>query len=594
MARTLEWRLHQFLVYGLLTPLGSSAPSASTLLISFSSVIGMGWLTNILLAGLGICAHRRVASVAIASLATAAAINALYHPQVFYWFTAALEYTWSVLLLLIGIVLAVEAARRLSGRLQLLLTALATASFAFMVAGFSETHLIFQLTVVALIAFFVFIFSHGAKRKSYFSLTVAGIMGTVASLGVQLASPGFQYRSSQLDYEGIPVFPVRDIPDLLYRSLDSLLKYMSHEACFAGFMLVAFAGMFLTMALRPRYGLASRPPKIAAAHAPIAFALAVQLLFIPVLWSHQSDNLQVLGRFSFAFMLIVFMNLLANLLLLSLLWRRDLLENALNRRNGLMTYSGCVLLLVCLLFALTQTRSIHYKASSYLFVTSLSMLLMLAGQLAFNANEPRLKGVFLLAAFATASAVLTLAALIAVMWWGLGHIVERTMAPAPYTLMIAGLINGLALGALIRRGFSMTHANAVWLRYIRLFCLLVAVTIVTGMVIGHGQRISHAREDAAIWDDAHQEIIRLRDAGDPAVYTKLFPRFPNYHIGAIDSKIQNEPLAGCRCSITSCWMAANLTTIVAARRKRWLWATRRRIARKSTVWHTAQAVKTSG
>jgi len=531
----------KFLLYGILTPLDTSAPSVTPLLISASSVIGMGWLTNSILASLGIRAHRRVASVAIASLATAAAINGLYHPQVFYWFTAAVEYTWSVVLLLLGIALAVEAARRL-GRVQLLLAALATALYAFMVAGFSETHLIFQLTALVLIACFVFLFSVGPKRKSYVILAMAGILGTVASLGVQLASPGFQNRSSQSNYEGIPIFPVRDLPELIERSLDALLEYMSPEASFAGFMLVVSAGMFLTLSLSSRDSLASRPPKIAAAYAPMAFALAVQLLFIPILWSHQSDNLQVLGRFSIAFMVVVCMHSCASLLLLALIWRRDLFEKALNSRIGLMTYCSFVLLLICLLFAMTQARSIHYKASSYLFVTALSMLIMLAGQLAFSAREPRLRDVFLLSAFATASAVLTLAAQIAVMWWGLGHIVERTMAPAPYTLMIAGLLNGIALGALIRHRCCRTHADAGWLRCIRLSCLLVAIAIATGIVIGQGQRISHTREDAAIWDAAHQEIIRLRDEGDPAVYTKLFPHFPNYRIGAIDSKYKNKPL----------------------------------------------------
>ena len=531
-----------FLLYGLLAPLGPSAPSLFLLFLSTTAFIGYGWLSNILLASLGICAHRRAVSVVMASIATAATINSVYHQQAFYWMTGAVVYTLPAVLLLLGIGMAVEAARRLRGRLQLLLAAFATAIYAFMNGGFSEMYLVFQLTAMSLIALFVLVFHMGPKRISYVILVMAGLSGSVASLGVQLTSPGFQNRSSQPNYDGVPIFPIRDLPDLMERVLDVQLEYMGHEASFAGFMLVASVGLFFTLSLGKRYGPASEPANTAAIYASIAFALVVQLLFMPILWSHQSDNLQVLDRFSFAFMLIVCPNAIAIAVLLALLWRRDLLDKALKRQNGLMICCGCVLLLVCLLFMMTQVRSIHYKASSYLFVTALSMLIMLSGLLTFNANEPRLRGFFLLSAFATAGAVITLAALICVKLWGLGYIVERTLTSATFALMLAGLLNGLTLGVLIRRGFQMTEAKAVWLRCIKLFCILIALTIATGMMIGHGQRINHVREDAAIWDATHQEIMRMRDAGDPAVYTKRFPTLLHKHIGAIPSRYKNAPL----------------------------------------------------
>ena len=173
----------------------------------------------------------------------------------------------------------------------------------------------------------------------------------------------------------------------------------------------------------------------------------------------------MLGRFSFAFLLIVYTNLCAIILSLALLWRRDLLDNALKRQNGLMKYCLCVLLFVCLLFGVTQVRSIHYKASSYLFVTTLSTLILLAWQLACMADEPRMRGLFRLSAFAGAGAVITLAALIGVKLWGEGYIVERALASATYALMLAGLMNGVTLGALIRLGFDKTKADAIWLQW---------------------------------------------------------------------------------------------------------------------------------
>ena len=430
-----------FLLVGLLAPLDTMAPPLFSLFICAAAFVGFGWLTNTVLACLGSRAHRRAASVVLASLTTAATINGFYHAQVYYWFSAAVEYSWSAVMLLLGIAMTAATAHRLQGRIQLLLAMFVAMLYAFINAGFSEMYLVFQLTAVALITVFVFIFQHGPKRNSYIVIAIAGLLGTVASLPVQLSSPGVTTRSSLSVVFGTPIFPVRDLPNLLDRALDAMLEYMRHEASFAGFMLVASAGLFITLSLGSRPPVDSKPWKTSNAYAPIVLALVVQLLFIPILWSHQSDNLQVLGRFSYSFMTTVCLNAIAIAVLLGLLWRQDLLDKALKRQNGLMIYCGCVLLLVCLLFAVTQVRSMNYKASSYLFVTTLATLIMLAGQLAFGANETPLTRLFPLAVFATAGAVLTLAALLGVKLWGAGYIVERALASATYALMLAGLMN---------------------------------------------------------------------------------------------------------------------------------------------------------
>ncbi len=531
-----------FLLYGLLARLGIAAPPLFALFLCASTFVGFGWVSNTLLAGMGIYAHRRTIVVALASLTTAATINGFYHKEVFYWMTAAVEYTWPAVMFLLGIVLAVEMARRLRGRGQHILAAIAAALYAFLNAGFSEMYLVFQLSAVSLIAIFVFVFQQGPKRKSYVILALAGVLGTIASLPLQLAAPGFAFRNSQSEVFGYLVLPVRDFPNLVDRALDMTLQYVGHEASFAGFMLVAFAGLFLTLTVCNRISPDSKLRSVTAARSPFALGLVIQLLFVPILWSHQSDNLQVLGRFSYAFMVTVCINLFAIFVLLALLWRRDTLEKVVNRRNGLMIYCSCILLAVCLLFVMTQVRSIHYKASSYLFFTALTILLMLGGQLTLIADEPRLKRLFLLSAFVTASAVITLLALIAVKLWGVGYIIDRTLTAVTFALMLAGLMTGVTLGALIQRGFCMTDAKAVWLRWIRLFCFFVALTIAAGMVIGHGQRISHVRQDAKIWETTHQEILRLRDEGNPTVYTKNYARLITDHLGRTPSRYKSTPL----------------------------------------------------
>jgi len=531
-----------FLLYGLLARLRTAAPPLFALFLCASTFVGFGWLTNLVLAYLGIRAHRRIASVVLAALTTAATINGFYHAQVFYYLTIAVEYTWPAVMLLLGIALAVEAARRLRGNVQNGLAAFAAALYALINAGFSEMYLVFQLTAVALIAVFVFVFQQGPKRNLYVILAIAGLLGTIASLPLQLTSPGVAYRTSLSYILGNPVIPVRDLPDLLDRTLHETLYYAGKQAGFAGFILVAFAALFVTLTVGKRSPVDSKPWKISIAYAPIAFALIAQVLFVPILWTHSSDNLQVLGRFSYAFALVAGINILAIAILLALLWRRDLLDKALDRRNGLMMYCGFVLLLACLLFTMTQVRNIHYKAAAYLLFTAVTLLIMLAWQLTCMADEPLMQELFRLSAFVTAGAFLTLAALLAVKLWSVGYIIDRTLTAAIFALMLAGLFNGVALGALIQRGFRMADADACWLRGIRLLCLLVALTIAAGMVIGQGQRISQVREDTAILKEGHEEITRLRDEGNPAVFTKKFPYFNPDEIGSMPSKHEYHPL----------------------------------------------------
>ena len=241
-----------FLLYGLLAPLGAAAPPLFSLFLCASAFVGFGWLTNTLLAYLGLRAHRRAASVVLASLTTAATINGFYHTQVFFWLTAAVEYSWPAVMLLLGIALATATVRRLRSRTELFLAAFATALYAFANAGLSELYLVFQLSAVALITLFVFIFQHSPSRKIYLILAMAGLLGTIASLPVQLSSPGVAIRSSLSVVAGTPIFPVRHLPDLLDRVLDTALKYMGLEASFAGFMLVASAGLFITLSVRNR------------------------------------------------------------------------------------------------------------------------------------------------------------------------------------------------------------------------------------------------------------------------------------------------------------------------------------------------------
>ena len=523
----LQWRelLHgdysNFLLHGLLAPLAEKAPPIFSLIMMTAAFVGFSWLVNKVLSCLEICRHRHKIVVALASLSVAATIIGFYTAQAFYWMSAAVEYTWPSTVLLLGIALAVETGRRLHSKLHHGLAAAAAVFYAFVNAGFSELYLVAQMALAGLAAVYVYAFQHGRKRRTYLILALALCLGTFSGLLAQLSAPGHANKISQPKLYGYLMLPVRDLPALVSGAFSLTLQYSGQQAGFAGFMLVVFAGLFMTLSAASPTARDPIARKISVTAAPTAISLAVQLLFLPILWSHRSDDLQVFGRFSYAYMTVISINLLMILVLLTLLWRRRL-NQLLTKRNGLMMYCSCVLLVVCLLFMFTQVRNIHYKASSYLFFTALAMLLMVAGQLTFTASEPRFSKLFQASLFVAACAVLTLSAQLAVMLWGTGIIIERSLAAATFVLMIAGLLIGVSLGALIHRGYELTIAPAARPFWIRLFCLVFAGTIAAGIVFGQAHRIVNLRNFAETWDADYQTIIRLRDEGDPAVYTKFF------------------------------------------------------------------------
>ena len=321
----LHWRnawngdYSNFLMYGLLAPLGTAVPPFFALVILVTAAVAYGWQINTVLTWLTIRFHRIPIIIALASLATAAAINGFHAGHAFYWFTAACEYAWPGAMLMIGIALATEATRRLRGKLSHLLLALATAVYAFINAGFSELFVVLQLAAVALIAVYVFVFVSHPQRKRYRVLAIAALLGTVASLLLQVSAPGFAIRSSLTTNLNYLVLPVRELSALIGRTVDETLLYAGNQKSFAGFMLVAFAGMFAALISSKPVPVDSRSLRLPAVNTPLAFALIVQLLFLPILWTQRSDSIEVLGRFSYAFTLVVGTNLLMILVLLSLL-----------------------------------------------------------------------------------------------------------------------------------------------------------------------------------------------------------------------------------------------------------------------------------
>ena len=524
-----NWSGHysNFLLFGLLAPLATVAPSVFPLILSAIGLLGFAWLNLKILALLGVVKHRRKIALSLASVALAATYNGFHSAEAFYWFTAVVAYTLPAAILLLCLALAVETGERLRSVLQLRLASMALAAVAFINAGFSTMYLVFQLPFLALLAISAYVLLQGRKRRVYLSLAFAGCLGSFASLLLQLSAPGLAHRASQPENFGQIIAPIRNLGELFGRTIELVMQHAGHPPAFAGFMLMLTASLFVTLTMYKPAPVDTRPTRIPGAASGLWLCLIAQVFLLPFLWAHSSDGPLFFWRFSLRYTVVLGVNLVSILAFLFLIWKRSALGNLLNSERGLSIYSSLVLLAIAALFMLTQVRINEYQASSYLILTAFTLLIMLVTQLAAVVDAPQTRQLTLLAEFVTGIMLISFAVIIGVSLWAQGFIYERTFAPITFLLMVSGFLWGALAGVLVKRCGGMTYFGGGWIRWFWLANLLTAIIIAGGIVLGQSKRINEFANFAAVWEETHQEILKLRADGDPALDTREFMFLPH-------------------------------------------------------------------
>ena len=329
---------------------------------------------------------------------------------------------------------------------------------------------------------------------------------------LHLISPGMHTRVANI--EAGPIARIQSFPDLLNSTLSRTVHFLVQPEAFAGFMLLFGLGLAATLLLYRPASSARQSKPITLGTAPLWLCLLVQLLFLPILWTHQSDLPQLADRFSYSFSVVLAVNLLSIILILGLLLRRKWFEqNILNRSDGLPLYSSSILLFVLALFAMTQLRSIDIKAAAYLFFTSLIYLGALGWQLAPMTADSRAKRFALLATVSYVMPVATLAAIVVVSLYGRGSVTERILAPVAYLQVIPGLIWGAYYAFLIQRLRLRSKANQRWITFSGAIGMVLLVSVAVGIVFGHAKLIPDFSLFAREWETRHQQLLKASESG---------------------------------------------------------------------------------
>lgn len=517
------------IVFSVMAPFGANAPRVFSSALFVVWLLSMAWLFETLLARLNVERHRRALSLGAAALTLAATINAFYTLQSLYYFAAIVRYSLPLGLLAIYLASVLAATSRAFRGPRLTIAATFGFAICFVAAGLSELYMVFQLCLLTFMLMLAAFDARRNGRKEYLVLIAAGLAATALSLLIQLSAPGIALRSTRfLPSEAVSK---RALPVFLNYLSEGLVRFALREQVLAGFIMLFGIGLFGALRLHRAPRGDSPGDSTTLARASLWCGVVVQLVCLPVLWAHTSDQLSVLGRFSYAYSSVIALNLGLLLSFLFLLWRGGGISALVfERRNGLLQLSGGMLLLILLLFVAVHFRSIHHRASHYLMLTTVLLVGMLAWQLERALGDGQSKRFGLAAAIMTLMTAASCILLISVPLYTIGRVMARVTTPSILMLVSLGLVWGAYVGYLMRRASQTARAREFWLPGIGLAGLIVALVIGAGIMLGQASFIPNLRTFAQEWDAREQLIISQRDSGQRHILVEPLSFDLSWHI----------------------------------------------------------------
>ena len=505
---------YSFIVaFDALAPLGPEnlPPVMPTVLISLFT-LGQAWLIWHVLRDLQVDRDRLWIAVIVAALSAFATIISFHTRENYFHFIASLRHTAPVGAFLLFLGLALELARRIRSRPQSAWAAAACALIGFTIAGMSELHALLQLIALLILAGCFGAFIGRPLWRTRFVLISGGLLGSAASLLLQMSAPGAAMRVEQtatLEYTN----PLGDLPTLIARTLESSYSYIGHPGSILGFMLLLAVGLAAALvACRPRSAPVVQSSMAFSAPALLA-GLMLQLALFPALWLQAGAPTATLALSS---TLVRGLHILMIAAFAIVILRRKTFEALLNRRaDGALFASAAVLFAVLVMCAGAQDRELPAEAAAYLFVTALTLLGNLS-LLLRSLNEDLPARWF--ARAASLSILMALAGVglpVAVGLYSLGFVFDRTLAVSSWAQVTLGLVWGAYIGFLLGRACHPTQGHTRRARWMAAAGLLFAAAIIAVSVVLPQLRLApnfaaYARE----WDARHERIVKLRDRGE--------------------------------------------------------------------------------
>lgn len=480
-------------------------------------------------------------AASIASLALAASLDSLYSLEALYWFNASSRYTFPLAVFTLVLAAALKTPGTLDSKARFTGLLIATALGSFVAAGASELFAVFQLTLFSLLLLPLVVLLAKSTRPPYLILLGVNWAATGGSLLIQLTAAGATDRMSR--YVAWHGMASRDTGALISQTLQASFEYVTEANGFGAFALLFALSLFATLYnLRPPASQSGAPtPRLE--RRPLLFGLSAQLLCLPLIWLHSSDNPQLLGRFSAGYASVVAINALLIVSLLALLRLRRRLNKAYaSSQNSDLFTAALLLTLVAGLLALTQVRSIHWRAAAAIVITAHSLLFMLLWQLSGLLSRSSGRSLTGLPLFSYVLIFIPIAAVVFANLYVTGSLAERSLAFAPYLLALQGALWGGVLGYALSLRSAPSLGAARPLKSMQLGALATAAILALGIALNQAGNIRPFQQYAQDWDARHQALVQARAGGQLKVTVAPFSFDLERYISEVDSRYDGCPL----------------------------------------------------
>ena len=490
---------------GLFAPLDAALPRLAPAVILLIWLAGAYWLLRQGLDALDAQLPRRSTALALAALLVTASIHAFDYGLSLFWMVSGLRYGLSAALLTGCLALALHAARRFQRDYVSTLRVTAVGAGFFVCGGFAEILVVFQLALLSLSAVAVTVLLRERARSAALVVLGAAWLGSFVSLLAQYFAPGTSARDA---YIAGGHSTVRALQPLVMDTLRGVFAYMARpELVLSLLWLMAVGALAALCAIRARRQ-ESAPGRAVCFQLPrLSFwaLLALQWLWLPLLWAHTSDDLQVFGRFSWRYLAVILLNIGGILAFGAALWQRSRLNAWLQSRSAGAQPGALTACALFVMMNLAAPLPIDRLAAAYLFSSVGGFLLCVLQGAGLRLGW--------LALAAWASAWLCVSAMAAVSLFGMGGTMLHAM-PAGFSLVVAsGLSWGLCLGCAIA-GHAAASGDQRWVPRAMALALGVALLIGGVVVARQTTMLAEYRVFAAQWDANHNHILDLRAAGE--------------------------------------------------------------------------------
>ena len=519
-------RYAEFLFLGITAPLDTLLPRIILPFMILLWLAGWVWLVFQGLAFLKTGDSRLALSISIAALTVAAVNNAFYTWESRYWYGAVVAHTLPIVLFTVYMGLTVWMAPRLRKNIRSILRIIAGAAICFLVAGFSEAHVVYQLIFLSFCLLMSFALLESSVRYRYVLVFGVGWLATLASLIVQWTAPGVAARMAG---DVIKFAPDRSLGVLVSKTLTRGFEHIKDPEVFAGFIMLMAVGLLVALVTYKPPALSKASKTLKLTLPALWLGLIFHLLCLPLLWLYTSDNPQFLGRFSSRYMALILLNILFILGFLVMLWQRKRINAQLQKREPgrlFLRWFMAAAFIFALLFALTQIETLYFYSSIYLFTSALVFLIILTS-LYTNAEERKFG---LLAFCSYGLGWVSILAVVFMQLFAVGYMSSRTLAAGACLLVLSGLVWGAYIGYLAKRYLPSLQAGQAWIRFLKLGSLAIVIIIAANIAVNQAALIPDYQNFAKVWDANHAKIIAARDSGQDVIEVSPLPLHSWYYL----------------------------------------------------------------